>query len=64
MRLTDYRKLRRLSRAKAAADLKVSQQTVWRWETGRTMPGPVKLRAIAAWSAGAVTANDFVGVAS
>lgn len=61
MKLKDYRKLAGLTRPAAAAALGVNTVTVWRWETGRVVPGAKVARRIMAWSKGAVTPNDFVG---
>ena len=46
----------------AAKLLGVRPITVWRWETGRSMPSAADLRRITKVTGGAVTPNDFFGV--
>ncbi len=58
MKLKEYRKLRGLSRAKFGKLIGVSGLQVWRYETGRTMPKPEVVQAIAGATQGAVTAQD------
>lgn len=61
MLLQDYRmKVAKLSREKAGAQIGVNGITIWRWETGRSIPPPELLRKVQEWSAGAVTPNDFI----
>ena len=64
MLLQDYRNSLKLSREKAGKALGVSGITVWRWETGRSMPEKPQLQKIAKWSKGKVTANDMLAVAA
>ena len=61
MKLKDYRKLRGLTRRAVGEALGVNQITIWRWETGKTAPRRTQVRAVIAWSAGAVTAADLLG---
>lgn len=58
MKLADYRKLKGYSRAKLGELLLVTGVTVWRWETGRSIPKPLMIRAIAHHTQGAVSADD------
>ena len=58
MKLKEYRKLRGLSRAKFGVLVQASGLTVWRWETGRSMPEPSKITLIKEVTKGAVTADD------
>lgn len=60
MKLKDYRKLMNLTREQAGAQIGVSGITVWRWESGVSMPGPDMLIKIKAWSRDAVTADDVL----
>ena len=62
MKLKDYRALIKISRAKAGAALGVTGLSIWRWETGRCMPGGEMLAKIKTWSKGAVTADDVLSV--
>lgn len=63
MRLVHYRKLKALTRRAAAAELGVTEVTLWRWETGRQTPRPADIGNIRDWSQGAVTADDLIAVA-
>ena len=58
MKLKDYRDLKRISRAKFGALVGVGGIQVWRYETGRSVPKPAIVKAIADATAGAVTADD------
>ena len=58
MRLEDYRKLRKLSRAGFGLLVGVSGIQIWRIERGLSMPRGRTVRAIYEESAGAVTAAD------
>lgn len=58
MKLLDYRILKNLSRRQAAQELKTSQMSIWRWETGRFMPSAEMMASIQSWSKDAVTPND------
>jgi transcriptional regulator with XRE-family HTH domain len=62
MLLKDYRKLARLTRQQTGDALGVTGITIWRWETGRAMPGTETLLKIKEWSKGAVTADDVLAV--
>lgn len=55
-----YRELRGLSRAQAAAELKTSRVTVYRWELGQIAPSPSTIRKVREWSQGAVTGDDML----
>ena len=59
MKLLDYRKQQRLSRAKAGAAIGVCGITVWRWETGRSRPTYDTARRIINWSNGAITFDEI-----
>ncbi len=60
MLLQDYRKSRGLSQKEAAKELDLNWTTIWRWESGKSIPETVNIRKIQAWSCGQVTANDFI----
>ena len=60
MQLIEYRKLRGLTRLQIAGELQTTENTVYRWETGKQMPRREDLKRIKEWSNGAVTADDFV----
>ena len=60
MLLQDYRKKLGLSQQKAAKQMGVNWITIYRWETGRSIPEPTSIRKIQEWSGGHVTANDFI----
>lgn len=60
MQLIEYRKLRSLTRLQVAGELQTTENTVYRWETGKQMPRRDDLKRIKQWSGGAVTADDFV----
>lgn len=60
MKLIQYRKLKQLSRARAAQELGVNESTYWRWEKAITTPRPSDILKIFHWSSGAVSANDFI----
>lgn len=61
MLLQDYRKtVEKLSRAKAGEAIGVNGITIWRWESGRSIPEPAQMLKVQQWSGGAVTPNDFV----
>jgi DNA-binding XRE family transcriptional regulator len=58
MKLQEYRKLRGLSRAAFGKLVGANWVTVYRWETGRSMPKPAMIQRIWANTQGAVTADD------
>lgn len=61
MNLQTYRTtVAKLSREKAGAQLGVDGITVWRWETGRSVPEAPRIRRIIEWSGGQVTADDVL----
>ena len=62
MQLKAWREANKLSRDDAAELIGVSRVTLWRWESGRSMPVEREMRAVLAASDGAVTPNDFFGV--
>lgn len=62
MKLKDFRKQRGLSRQAVATALGVTTVTVWRWETGASVPGLKQIQRIRTWSLGAVQLDDFVPV--
>jgi DNA-binding XRE family transcriptional regulator len=64
MKLKDYRiKVAKLSRAKAAEQLGLTGNTIWRIEAGRQIPKPANMIAITRWSKGQVTADDLLKAA-
>jgi transcriptional regulator with XRE-family HTH domain len=62
MKLKQYREAMNISAKDAARDLSTSTVTLWRWETGKSIPDIESMRLIAKWSKGTVTANDFYEV--
>ena len=62
MQLKEWREANKLSRADAAELIGVSPVTLWRWESGHTIPGERETRAVLAATDGAVTPNDFFGL--
>lgn len=60
MLFQNYRELRGLTRAQAAAELKTNRVTVYRWEQGTMAPSPHSIRKVWAWSKGAVSAGDML----
>lgn len=63
MQLLRFRtRVAKVSRASAGQALGVTGITVWRWETGRSIPTPPALKAIDSWSGGKVKPNDFIKV--
>lgn len=59
MNLQDFRILVGKSRPEAAADIGVDPVTLWRWETGQSVPRREHASKIILWSRGAVTINDL-----
>jgi transcriptional regulator with XRE-family HTH domain len=62
MLLHNWRVANNMGPGDAARLLGVRPITVWRWETGRSMPSAADLRRIIELTGGAVTPNDFFGV--
>ena len=60
MLLQDYLTKKKLTKYKAAKELGVTWNTVWRWTTGRTTPLPDQIERVQQWSGGKVTANDWM----
>lgn len=61
MKLKEYREsVRRIGPTEAASELGVSYVRYWRWEQGKAVPQTSALRRIREWSAGQVTADDFI----
>ena len=64
MRLDEYRKSKGLSCEQAAKQLAVDESTFNRWERGESVPGGINLMRLLTWSAGAVTSEDILAVAT
>lgn len=62
MQLKEWREANKLSRDDAAELIGVSRVTLWRWESGRSMPVEREMRAVLNATDGVVTPNDFFGV--
>ena len=62
MKLKQYREAMNISAKDAARDLSTTTVTLWRWETGKSIPDVYSMRQIVKWSKGTVTANDFYEV--
>jgi len=58
VQLIEFRKGRKLSRAALGKLVGVDGVTVWRHETGRSMPKPSQVRKYQEITEGAVTADD------
>ena len=58
MQLIEFRKGRKLSRAALGKMVGVDGITIYRWETGRSMPKPAQVRKVQEVTEGAVTADD------
>lgn len=58
MLLKEYRKLRKLSVAEAAADIGGTIRALHMNESGETIPSPKRTKRILEWSGGLVTSND------
>ena len=58
MKLKDWRKLKRLTRAGFGELIGVNGITVWRWESGRGLPSSDRMQKIWERTDGAVTADD------
>jgi transcriptional regulator with XRE-family HTH domain len=64
MTLKDYLAQEGNSAAKLAEAAKVSVSTIWRAAEGKTLPSRELMRAIIEHTGGAVTPNDFYGMAA
>lgn len=64
MRLAEYLKDRKLSDGKFAEKIGKSRQTVHRYKNGERFPEKDALNKIFEVTGGAVTANDFTGIAA
>ena len=62
MQLKKWREANKLSSADAAELIGVSPVTLWRWESGRSIPPEREMRAVLNATDGAVTPNDFFGL--
>lgn len=61
MKLKEYREsVRQIGPTEAAKELGVAYIRYWRWEQGKAVPQASALRRIREWSAGQVTADDFI----
>lgn len=61
MNLHTYRKeVAKVSREKLAKQLETTPTTVYRWETGRSIPVTAMIRKIEQVTGGKVTATDFI----
>jgi transcriptional regulator with XRE-family HTH domain len=59
MKLTEYRKKRRISQKKLAGKLGVDVTTVSKYENGQILPSLTKMRKIASVTDGDVGIDDF-----
>lgn len=61
MQLKDYRKnVAKISRAALAEIIGCDAVSIWRYETGRTMPNRFMIARIMEWSKGRVKATDLM----
>lgn len=60
MTLQDWLTANNRSKYRASKDLGIAWTTMWRWITGRACPRPEQMRAVQAYTDGAVTPNDWV----
>lgn len=63
MDIHTYLKTNKISYADAAKQIGVTPEAVSFWARGKRIPGRAEMRRIHNWSGGAVTANDFYGIA-
>lgn len=64
MTLQDWLTANKVTKYRAAKDLGVAWTSLWRWITGRALPRPEQMRAVEAYTKGAVTPNDWISRAS
>lgn len=62
MKLKEYRKKEKKTRAVMAEQLKVSIDVYSSWEYGMRIPTRENMAKIVAYTKGEVTANDFYGI--
>ena len=63
MELKKYLDTNNIKYEDAAQQIGVDQSTITHWTNGRSIPRREVMRRIHNWSGGAVTANDFYGIA-
>lgn len=64
MTLQEWIEQKGISKYRVAKDIGVAWTTLWRWITGRAMPQPEQMRAVQAYTGGAVTPNDWINTAA